>query len=1105
MFIVHAEEYMQKGKKLPLGRQGENLARCISYDFSEMVAEFGEGVFQWVCRRPSEEMPYICTNTAQVDYLAYLNLTNVETGKYGQGELELRYYVSDVLCKTIVWNTIITKSLQETGEIPDPYQDIIEKVAQDANKARIAADEAKEAADHFVIEPMFSGDSVNAVQNKIVKGAFDAVNGRIDNLIIEGQTIDPNAELIDIRTGYEGTQYQTAGTAVREQVGNLHDDLIATKAEIESNVNTLLDGKVADGYVEEGVAYFTNSDNEVLFTITGIGGGGGGGGGSESHMEIHNESDWSSTSIAVGGRVSISFSWLSTVDEMPTGDGTLVLYVNNAVRSTRNVSQGIVTVDVTDYMALGTNQLRAVVTDAYGQSKKLIYTVVVAEYTLSGNVDELTPKTGSFILYYVPRGNAEKTMHFLVDGKEIGTAVTTVSGRQQSYTIPAQTHGDHVVQAYFVAELNGQTVKSNELYFDVKCLEEGNTTPIIATNFRTDEVEQYTTINIAYSVYDPSNLTAAVKYYANDELVSEQTVDRNEQNWTFRADVVGELKLKIKVGNVQKEFTINVTESSVTAKVTTEDMVLSLQATGRSNNEQNPAVWTYKDIACTFSGFNWKSDGWQTDSEGSTALRVAGDARLSIPYKPFEQDFRTTGKTIEIEFETRDVLNYDSPILTCMDGGRGIQLTAQNAVFASEQSSMAAQYKENERVRLSIVVEKRTENRLIYVYIDGVMSGVIQYPTDDDFSQQTPHGISIGSNLCTMDIYSIRIYDNSLTRHQILDNFIADTQSVDTMLTRYGRNNIFDEYDNIVISKLPSDLPYMIVTCPQLPQYKGDKKTCSVTFVNPKDPTKNYTAVGVQIDVQGTSSQYYERKNYKMKYKNGFTINGTESETYKMRSDSIPTSTFTMKADVASSEGANNVELARLYNDTCPYSTPSQVLNGDVRQGIDGFPCVIFWNDGSDTIFLGKYNFNNDKGTEEVFGFVPDDESWEIKNNTSDRVVWKNDDYSGTDWLNDFEARFPDTDPAYTDATQLAEFAAWAKSTDRTQATGNALAESVTYNGVTYTTDSADYRLAKFKAEASQYMEMNSAIYYYLFTELFLMVDSRAKNAFPSFMGSSAV
>ncbi len=61
----------------------------------------------------------------------------------------------------------------------------------------------------------------------------------------------------------------------------------------------------------------------------------------------------------------------------------------------------------------------------------------------------------------------------------------------------------------------------------------------------------------------------------------------------------------------------------------------------------------------------------------------------------------------------------------------------------------------------------------------------------------------------------------------------------------------------------------------------------------------------------------------------------------------------------------------------------------------------------------------------------------------------------------------------------------------------------MTYGDATYEHDTSEYRLAKFKAEAGEYMELQSAMFYYLFTELFLMVDSRAKNMFPSFMGTS--
>ena len=467
-----------------------------------------------------------------------------------------------------------------------------------------------------------------------------------------------------------------------------------------------------------------------------------------------------------------------------------------------------------------------------------------------------------------------------------------------------------------------------------------------------------------------------------------------------------------------------------------------------------------------------------------------------------------------------------------MNGGRGILLTSQRCELHSEGSTINMQFKEEEHVRVSFVVEKRTELRLIYCYINGIMSGVTRYPTDDNFQQVTPQNITIGSNDSTMDIYNIRVYDTNLSMRQIEDNWIADTQDGELMLNRFGRNNIRNESDEVTISKLPGDLPYMIITAPALPQYKGDKKPCSGTYVDPIHNEKSFTFENCEINVQGTSSQYYYRKNYDMKFNGGFTDpSGNTSSKYKLREDSIPVKRFVMKADVASSEGANNVELVRLYNRTCPYKTPAQISNPQVRQGIDGFPIVIFWNNSDTNVisFLGKYNFNNAKGTPEVYGFVEGDESWEMRNSGSNRVLYKDDYFSNvkddTDefgnpvasWQKDFECRYPNDE--YFDYTQLQEFVSWVKSTDPNQATNAALAETADFgeteavvsNGVmiqvpiTYTHDTAAYRKAKFRAQLADYAEVDSVIFYYLFTEVFLMVDSRAKNSFPSFMGTPIV
>ena len=874
-----------------------------------------------------------------------------------------------------------------------------------------------------------------------------------------------------------------------------------------ARLSTVTQGKVDDAYVEDGFLYMTSDGDIVvgpLGPFSGGGGGGGGGSGNNAHITLTNRSGFLSRTIALGDTLPLSINWSSEEDGIPTGSGTMKITVGGVVRAMLDVQQGDVTVDVSPYLTAGSSSVKINVADTYGNSRTLNFSITVVVLTLTSSFDDSVAYTGPVSFPYVPTGNIEKTVHFILDGTEIGTAVTSVSGRQQSFTIPQQPHGAHVFTCRFDAEINGQTVRSNELYYEIICLEPMNMTPVVTCDFHETSVKQYTTVHIGFSVYDPSSMNADITISRNGTVISEQTGGRSRQDFSVRMDTAGEFTFVIASGNVSRSFTLTVTESDIDIEAETEALALYLTSAGRSNSEETRSVWTSGDISAVMTGFNFTSDGWQQDEKGVTVLRVSGDARVTVPYHLFGTDFRTTGKTIELEFATRTVMDYDAVILSCLSGGRGLTLTAQKVQLTSEQSEIGTQFKENEHVRVSFVVQKRTENRLVLCYINGIMSGAIQYPVSDDFEQTEPVGISIGSNECTVDIYNIRVYDNDLTRSQVLNNWIADTQDIDDLLDRYRRNRVYDAYGGIVKEQLPPDLPYLILECVELPQYKGDKKTVSGSYTDPLHPEKSFTFTGAQFDVQGTSSQYYERKNYKGKFKNGFVMaNGSTADRYRLRDDSVPVSVFCYKADVASSEGANNVELVRLYESACPYRTPAQLEDPRVRQGIDGFPIVLFWHDTvhDETVFMGKMNFNLDKSTAESFGFRRGDESWEVRNNTSDRVLYRSADYSGDAWLSDFEARFPDTDPPYTDASQLREFAEWIVQTDTDAATDAELPEPVTYDGVEYTTDSAAYRLAKFKAEAGDYMELQSAMFYYLFTELFLMVDSRAKNMFPSFIG----
>lgn len=830
-----------------------------------------------------------------------------------------------------------------------------------------------------------------------------------------------------------------------------------------------------------------DKNGKLIVNVAAIPGGGGGGGGSANPnnavLIVTNTSGWLTKTIAEGAGCDISFEWSSLEDGLSTGNGTITVSVGGVVKTAYEIKQGEHTVNVGKYLAAGLSKVVIEVEDSYGNTRYLNYSITSVSVGLTSYFDGTVAYTGVIPFQYTPTGAVDKTMHFVVDGEEVGTDVITASGREQTYNIPAQAHGSHTLEVYFTADIEGHPVESNHLFYDLITYEDGKTAPIISVPMKDITVKQYSTVAIPYIVYTPNALTSSVELKDGTQSVGTLTVDRTQQIWSYKATKDGTANLSLICGDTTKPITFTVTPNPLSVHAETANLELYLSSAGRSNNEDDPLKWSSGSVNAELTGFNLSSDGWKQDEQNNTVLRVSGDARVYIPFNIFDKDFRTTGKTIEIEFATRDVLNYDATILSSWSGDRGIKITAQKAMLKSEQSEIFTQYKENETVRIAFTVEKRSENRLLSIYINGIMSGTMQYSAYDDFSQTNPVGISIGSNDCTTDIYCIRVYSNNLSRYQILDNWIADTQDLDTLTERYARNDIFDDYGNIVTSKIPKYLPYMVLNVGsyyELPQSKGDKKTVSGSYIDPLHPERNFLFDLAEIDVQGTSSQYYSRKNYKIKFKGGFIVNGATKDTYQLRSTSMPTDEFTFKADVASSEGANNVELAKLYDDTCPVKTPPQIADSRVRQGIEGYPMLMFYGTDNNLTFLGKYNFNNDKGTEEVFGFKSGDESWEILQNNTEMVIWKDDDFSTDAWKTSFEGRYPDKN---TDTRNLAAFASWLKSTDTTAVS---------------TEEEKAARLAKFKNEFGDWCNVDAMLFNYIFTEAFLMVDNRAKNAFPT-------
>ena len=787
-----------------------------------------------------------------------------------------------------------------------------------------------------------------------------------------------------------------------------------------------------------------------------------------------------SNATAVHGKETlIKYTYSSTLSGEETGEGIATYTLNNKQVASETINQGEVSFNIGKYLILGDNVLVVQVTDSYGATRKLTFKINAVSIAVTSTFDDSKAYVGAISFPYTPLGAVEKTIHFVVDGKETGTYTTSVSNRQQTYSIPAQAHGAHTLDVYATATINDTEVESDRLRYDIISIVSGNNTPVIASSFRTAEVEQFSTLLIPYIVYNPATTTSDITLSANGIEISDQTIDRTRQTWSYRAETPGELELKIACGSVTKTFNLTVTESEIDVRPEEADLVLFLTSVNRSNNEEGKNIWNYGEIFAVLTAFNYATNGWIKTVDGFVALRVNGDARVTIPYNSFANDFRSTGKTIEFEFETRDVTDYDSVILSCMNAGIGLEVTAQKAIFRSEQTSIETQFKEDERVRISFVIEKKAENRLIFVYINGEICGLIQYPEQDNFTQPNPAGISIGSSDCTADIFNIRVYDNALNRYQLLDNYIADMDNLELKRKLYARNSIYDDYGNLSYEKLANqNISFTIVG--ELPTFKGDKKTVTLVYEDREYPERSWVATGVEIDVQGTSSQWYPRKNFKTKCKQGFTMtqSGEHADKVAIFEGEIPVNVFCFKADFAESSGVHNTGMARLIDYMLRgmgFLTEAQKSDPRVRTTVNGRPAIMWHqaSENSEKTFHGKYNFNNDKSTNETFGFKAGCESWEILNNTSDRVLFKRSDYITVDsegnieWLKDFESRYPDGNEDYTNLKRLTDWFVSVKDNP-----------------------------AKFRAEADQYLDMDFMLSYYTITEFFAMVDQRAKNMF---------
>lgn len=260
----------------------------------------------------------------------------------------------------------------------------------------------------------------------------------------------------------------------------------------------------------------------------------------------------------------------------------------------------------------------------------------------------------------------------------------------------------------------------------------------------------------------------------------------------------------------------------------------------------------------------------------------------SVDFKnfiPFSDDsaIMNAGRTIEFEFNTMNV-NDDTAVLCEMrrngtDGeptGAGITVTASEAsLVTAAGQKVSVKYKSGENIRLTFVIKPAadTGRRVILLFVNGVMSGAINYTADDSFV--TPSTIKFtGKQTAEISLKQIRVYNRALQNDEVLNNYILYRDTTAEMLNLFNHNNI-SENNAISIAKLAATIPVMVVTGYLNVLDKKDTSKKAVIIV-PKIKYYDYVNCGSEnketcfvylnggMGPQGTSSMTYPKRNYRL-------------------------------------------------------------------------------------------------------------------------------------------------------------------------------------------------------------------------------------------------